>query len=88
MTSWVSTPRHESAAVYSGLIFANRRKATRGHSGTIKVPAGDDSAHTVTFRCPSPAQPGMLIQFALERQGTKATDTCADVTVVGMELRY
>ena len=58
------------------------------YTGTISVPAGPGSAHTAVFRWPFQAEPGMFIQFALDRHGADAADTCSDVTVMGMELRY
>ena len=58
------------------------------YSGVVTVPAGPGGVHTAVFRWPFPAKPGMFIQFALDRNGADAADTCGDVTVVGMELRY
>lgn len=58
------------------------------YTGTISVPAGAGSVHKAIFKWPFPAKPGMFIQFALERHGANPADTCGDVNVVGMELRY
>ena len=52
------------------------------------MPAGAGSAHTAVFRWPFDATPGMFVQFALDRHGADPADTCGDVTIVGMELRY
>jgi hypothetical protein len=57
-------------------------------SGQVDVPAGAGSVHTAVFRWPFQAKPGMFVQFALDRFGSDPLDTCSDVTVVGMELRY
>lgn len=58
------------------------------YTGTVTVPAGNGSAHTAVFRWPFDAKPGMFVQFALDRSGGDPADTCGDVTIVGMELRY
>jgi hypothetical protein len=58
------------------------------YTGSVNVPAGGGSAHTAVFRWPFEASPGMFVQFALDRNGGDAGDTCGDVTIVGMELRY
>lgn len=58
------------------------------YTGTVTVPAGAGSAHTAVFRWPFDAKPGMFVQFALDRHGADPADTCGDVTIVGMELRY
>lgn len=58
------------------------------YTGTISVPAGNGSVHTAVFRWPFEASPGMFVQFALDRSGGDPADTCSDVTVVGMQLRY
>lgn len=58
------------------------------YTGTVTVPAGAGSAHTAVFRWPFEASPGMFVQFALDRSGGDPADTCGDVTIVGMELRY
>jgi len=58
------------------------------YTGTVNVPAGNGSVHTAVFRWPFEASPGMFVQFALDRSGGDPADTCGDVTVVGMELRY
>ena len=58
------------------------------YSGPVNVPAGDGSAHTAIFKWPFEASPHMFIQFALERDGANPADTCSDLSVVGMELRY
>ena len=56
--------------------------------GVVTVPAGQGRAHTAIFRWPFEAKPGMFIQFALDRNGGDPADTCGDVTIAGMELRY
>ena len=58
------------------------------YTGTVTVPAGAGSAHTAIFKWPFEAKPGMFIQFALDRHGADPSDTCNDLTIVGMELRY
>ena len=58
------------------------------YDGTVSVPAGNGSVHTAVFRWPFEATPGMFVQFALDRSGSDPADTCSDVTIVGMELRY
>ncbi|MCB0906435.1 MAG: hypothetical protein KDB63_04875 [Nocardioidaceae bacterium] len=57
-------------------------------TGTIDVPAGAGSGHTARFTWPFAADPGMFVQFALTRLGDDAADTCAEVTVVGMQVNY
>lgn len=59
-----------------------------GYSGLVNVSPGAGEAHTAIFKWPFPANPGMFIQFALHRDGADATDTCSDVVVTGLELRY
>ena len=58
------------------------------YTGLVSVPAGPGSAHKATFKWPFDAKPGMFIQFALDRHGADPSDTCSDVTITGMELRY
>jgi hypothetical protein len=58
------------------------------YDGTVNGPAGNGSVHTAVFRWPFDAKPGMFVQFALDRSGADPADTCSDVTIVGMELRY
>ncbi|MFC5175971.1 hypothetical protein [Nocardioides taihuensis] len=58
------------------------------YTGQVDVPAGAGDVHTAVFRWPFEAKPGMFVQFALDRAGGDPLDTCSDVTVVGMELRY
>lgn len=72
----------------TGLDGGWRPPADSDHIGMIDVPAGQGSDHTVRFQWPQPAEPGQLVQFALERQGTRASDTCQDVTVVDLAVRY
>jgi len=59
-----------------------------GYSGYVSVPVGAGSAHKATFTWPFQSDPGMFIQFALQRNGADAGDTCSSVTIVGLELRY
>lgn len=61
---------------------------TTNYEGLISVPAGAGSVHEATFRWPFQDDPGMFIQFALDRAGDVLEDTCSSVTIVGLELRY
>lgn len=60
----------------------------QAYSGAITVPAGDGSAHTATFEWPFDDNPGMFIQFALQRDGTNSSDSCGFVSAYGAQLRY
>lgn len=56
---------------------------------TIAVPAAaDEGVHTATFTWPQRAEPGMFIQFGLTRNADSPEDTCGDVSVLGLQLRY
>ena len=59
-----------------------------GYQGTIKVPAGAGAVHTARFSWPFDDDPGMFIQFGLERSGDSAADTCDYVTIYAIQLRY
>lgn len=57
-------------------------------NGTIQVPAGASDVHQATFQWPFAQDPGSFIQFGLRRFGNDAADTCFDLGVVGLQLRY
>jgi hypothetical protein len=59
-----------------------------GFSGLVTVPAGAGSVHTLTLTWPFQDNPGMFIQLGLTRDGGAAADTCATVSVYGIQLRY
>lgn len=61
---------------------------TTSFTGTISVPSGAGSAHTATFRWPFDDNPGMFINFKLDRLSGHATDTCGAVQVTGLRLAY
>ena len=59
-----------------------------GCSGAVSVPAGDGSVHTTTFTWPFLSNPGMFVQFAVDRTGSDAADTCGGISVYGIQYRY
>jgi len=58
------------------------------YDGTISIPEGPLSGHTVTFEWPFGSDPGDLVSFRLTRHGDNVADTCSSVQVVGLQLRY
>jgi len=61
---------------------------TDGFEGNLAVPAGAGTAHKATFSFGFESKPGMFIQFALTRIGGDPADTCSDVTISGLQVRY
>ena len=59
-----------------------------GFSGPVNVPAGDANTFKLTFEWPFTSEPGKYVQFAVQRQGDNAGDSCGSVTVAGVQIRY
>ncbi len=59
-----------------------------GYSGVVSVPAGVGDVHTTTFNWPFLDNPGMFVQFAVQRVGGNAADTCGGITIYGIQYRY
>jgi hypothetical protein len=52
------------------------------------VPAGDANTFKLTFEWPFTSDPGKYVQFAVQRLGDNAADSCGAVTVAGAQIRY
>jgi hypothetical protein len=61
---------------------------TNNYAGTITTPAGSATAFTATFKWMQPSPVGQMIQFALTRYGDDAADTCPEIDVYGLQIRY
>lgn len=59
-----------------------------GFSGDLAVPEGATRAFKATFEWPFVDEPGQFVQFALDRNGDAAGDTCGDVVVYAAQIRY
>lgn len=57
-------------------------------SGEVAVPSGGSNTFKATFTWPFTDAPGKYVQFAVQRNGDNAADTCGNVQVVGVQIRY
>lgn len=59
-----------------------------GWDGTITVPSGGSNTFRTTFGWPFTDAPGKYVQFALQRNGDNQADTCGQVQVMGVQIRF
>ncbi len=73
------------------MVSHNGAWAFPGHTGwqgTIPVPAGGSNTFKATFTWPHTDAPGKYVQFAVQRNGGNAADTCGAIQVMGVQIRY